>query len=159
MMWMNILQAFLFVTLGIIIPLLNLVSKRMRAILDRFKFPIVHNDLIICFGIPICFYYEPGFHWSVPLRTVCLLIPILMVFSGRFKWLFSNFKFPKFQIFTLAVIGFLMITLNVNLETAIHLKNNVAWEFRELLIAIVLFFFAAFEVYYTMKERKKQISG
>ncbi len=151
----HILHAFLLVTLGIIIPFLNMVSKRFASIFRRINFPIVHTNLIICFGISLNFYYEPGFHWSVPLRIISLLVPFIIVFSGKFRWLISKFKYPIFQIIILEVTGFLMIALNLIPETNLHLKNFNAWETRELLIALSLFFFAAFELGEILKKRNK----
>ncbi|MEE9151955.1 MAG: hypothetical protein V3U20_09010 [Thermoplasmata archaeon] len=163
-LWIHILHAFLFATLGIIIPLLNLGSKRIGSIFKRIDFPIVHTDLIVCFGISLNFYYEPGLHWSVPLRTMSLLAPIIIVISGRFRWLLRQFKYPLFQISVLAVIGFLVIALNLIPETNQYIKNNMVWEIRELYIALSLFFFSAFEAYgaknrkVTLRDKKIRVN-
>jgi len=154
-LWIHILQAFLVATLGIIIPLLNLGSKRIGSIFKRIDLPIVHIDLIVCFGISLCFYYEPGLHWSVPLRILSLLAPIIIVISGKLKWLLSQFKYPLFQIFAVAVIGFLLIALNLIPETNQYINYHIAWEIRELYIAMSLFFFSAFEAYGARKKKDK----
>jgi hypothetical protein len=151
----HILHALLLAILGIVIPFLNLVSKRFSSIFKRINFPIVNTNLIVCFGISLNFYYEPGFHWSVPLRIISLLAPIIIVFSGRFRWLFSHFKYPLFQISILAITGFLMIALNLISETNQYIENFFAWETRELFIAMSLFFFAAFEVGEVLRKRNK----
>lgn len=149
----HILHAFLFALLGIIIPFLNLGSERFGRIFKRINFPIVNTNLIICFGISLNFYYEPGIHWSVPFRILCLVVPIMVIFSGKFKWFLSQFKYPRFQIFILAVTGFLMIALNIIPETQPNIKNYIAWETRELFIAMSLFFFAVFEAQDVRKKK------
>lgn len=150
----HILHALLLAILGIIIPFLNLGSKRFSSIFKRINFPIVNTNLIICFGISLNFYNEPGFHWSVPFRTICLLAPIIIVFSGRFRWLLSQFKYPLFQISILAVTGFLMIALNLIPDTNMYLTHNIAWETREILIAMSLFFFAVYETHDVWKRKR-----
>lgn len=149
----HILHALLLAILGIIIPFLNLVSKRFGSIFKRINFPIVNTNLIVCFGISLNFYNEPGFHWSVPLRIISLLVPLIIVFSGRFRWLLSQFKYPLFQILILVVTGFLIIAINLISETNPYIKNFISWETRELFIAMSLFFFAAFEAVDVLRKR------
>jgi hypothetical protein len=146
-LWIHILHAFLYALLGIIIPILNLGSKRIGSFFKRINFPIVHADLIVCFGISLNFYYEPGFHWSIPLRTLCLLVPFIIIISGKFQWLLNQFKYPLFQMTLLAIIGFLLIALNLNSDTNQYIRNFIAWETRELFMALSLFFFSLFEAH------------
>jgi hypothetical protein len=151
----HILHAFLFALLGIIIPFLYLLSKKFGKLFRKMNFPIVNTNLIICFGISLNYYYEPGFHWSVPFRVLCLIIPIIIVVSRRSSWLLSQFKYPLFQIFILAITGFLFILLNMNPETNIYIENFIAWESRELFIALSLFLFAAFELGDVLKNKNE----
>jgi hypothetical protein len=157
--WVQILHACLFVTLVIIIPLLYLGSKRIGSFFKRINFPIVHPDLIICFGMSLNFYHHPGFHWSIALRTVYLIAPIIVVLSGKFRWFLSHFKYPLLQVSLLAVIGFLLIALNLNPGTFQYINNNVAWEIRELLIAMALFFFSAYEAHGAWRKKHKGLDN
>ena len=153
----HILHAFLLATLGIITPFLYLTTKRFYKLFRRLNFPIVNANLIICFGISLNFFYEPGFHWSVPFRIICLIIPLIIVFSGKFRWLLSQFKYPLLQISILVITGFLYIALNLNPETNPYIEDFIAWETREVFIALSLFFFAAFEVHDVRKRKRESI--
>jgi hypothetical protein len=155
--WIHIIQAFLFAILGIIIPLLNMISKRFRLFFRKISFPIVHPDLIACFGLSLCHYYEAGFHWSVPLRIVSLLAPFVIIFSGKLQWLVERFKYPLIQVSLVAVIGFLLIALNIIPEGNQYIGSyNVAWEIRELYIALSMLFFSVFEAYRARTRNQKQ---
>ncbi|UCG68869.1 MAG: hypothetical protein JSV09_13920 [Thermoplasmata archaeon] len=145
--WIYFLYAFLLATLGIIIPLLKMGSRRFDTIFKKIGFPIVHHDLIICFGISLIYYYEPGINFLSVLRIICLLGLIIIVLSGKFRWLFDKFENPVFQVFVLFSIGFLIIGLNFHPEAHIYIEKSIAWETGELFVAMSFFFFSAFEAY------------
>jgi hypothetical protein len=158
MMWLNVLQALLFAAVGIMIPLLDLMSNKIHVNLMKLRLPIVNHNMIACFGISLNFYYEPGFHWSVPIRIACLIAPIILILSRRLQWLIEKFKYPLFQMFALISTGFIIIALNLNIETANYLKNNVAWEVRELFLALALVFFATYEAYRVLMRRNNPLT-
>ena len=145
--WIHLLMGFFVVTVGIIFPVLKLGSKRSSLIFERLKFPVLHHNLIACFCIALVFYSDPGFHWYVPLILFAIFFPIILILSGKFSDFFDKFENPLLQFSSVAIIGLLIIIINVNLETAHYLSNNIAFEIRELFIALALFFFSAYEAY------------
>jgi hypothetical protein len=155
LLWVHLIMGLFVVTVGIIFPVLKLGSKRASTVFDRLKFPVVHHNLIACFCMALVFYSDPGFHWYVPLILIAIFFPIIIILSGKFSDFFDKFENPLLQFSSMAIIGSLVIVLNVNLETAHYLSNNIAFEIRELFIALALFFFSAFEAYGAWKKKNK----
>lgn len=153
--WIHLLMGFFMVTVGIIFPVLKLGSKRYSLIFERLKFPVLHHNLIACFCTALVFYSDPGFHWYVPLILIAIFFPIILILSGKFSDFFDKFDNPLLQFSSVALIGSVVIAINVNLETAYYLSDNIAFEIRELFIALALFFFSAFEAYGAWKKKDK----
>lgn len=156
LLWIHLLMGLFLATIGIIFPMLKLSSKKVAMTFERLKLPVVNQDLVACFGISLVFYSYPGFHWFVPLIITALFFPVIIILSGKFRDFFGNFNYPLLQFSSVAVIGLLVIAINVNVETAHYLSYNIAFETRELLIAMVLFFFSAFEAYGVWKGKATQ---
>ncbi|UCE73977.1 MAG: hypothetical protein JSV56_13305, partial [Methanomassiliicoccales archaeon] len=150
--WFYILMTIFL--LGILFPFLKLGSKKVTEFFERIKFPVIHHDLIACFGISLSFYSYQGFFWEIPLRIIVYILPIILILSGKLRYIFDNFKYPLIQFFAVLIIGFLVIAININLDTADYLSDNIAFEIRELLIAMALFFFSAYEAYGAWKRKK-----
>lgn len=153
--WMHVLMALFLITIGIIFPLLKLGSRWAAGIFEKLQMPVVNHNLIACFCISLVFYSYPGFYWFIPLAVIALFIPVLIILSGRFSNFFSSFRYPFVQFLLVALMGSIVITINVNLETASYLTYNVGFEIRELLIAMALFFFSSFEAHKTWKRWKE----
>jgi hypothetical protein len=158
LLWIQLIMGLFMVVIGLVLPILKLGSKRAAQMFKKFQFPVVHQDLIACFTMSLLFYSLSGFHWFIPLAFILLFIPPVVIISGRFRKFFNNFKYPLLQFGLVAIIGILVIAVNVNVESAQYFENNVAFEFRELLIAMSLFFFAAFETHDVWK-RNRNSSG
>jgi hypothetical protein len=154
--WIHILMALFIVTIGILFPLLKLGSKWSAGIFEKFQMPVVNQNLIACFCISLVFYSYPGFHWFIPIAVIALFIPVLIILSGKFSKFFDNFKYPLFQFTLVALMGILVIGINVNPNTSRHLTYNGGFEIRELLIAMALFFYSVYEAYEAW-ERKNTI--
>jgi hypothetical protein len=147
LLWIHLLMGLFVAMVGIIFPVLKLGSERASTIFQRLRFPVLHHDLISCFGMALVFYSDPGFHWFVPLIFIAIFFPVIIILSGKFSAFFDKFENPLLQFSLVAMIGLLVIAINVNLETAHYLSDNIAFEIRELFIALALFFFSAFEAY------------
>lgn len=145
LLWIHLLMALFLLTVGVIFPILRLSSKRFISFVERLRFPVSNHNLIACFAMSLVIYSAPGFHWYVPLLILAVLFPVVIILSGKFKDLFSHFEYPLLQFSLVAVLGLVIIGLNANSDTADNLTHNVAFEIRELLIAMALFFFAFFE--------------
>jgi hypothetical protein len=146
LLWIHILMALFLVTVGIIFPILRLSSKRFISFVEKLRFPVSNHNLIACFVMSLVIYSAPGFHWYVPMFILAVLFPVAIILSGKFKEFFSQFEHPLLQFTLVAVLGLVIIGLNANSETADNLTHNIAFEVRELLIAMALFFFAFFEM-------------
>lgn len=155
LLWVHLIMGLFVVTVGIIFPVLKVGSKRASTFFERLGFPVVHHNLIACFCMALVFYSEPGFHWFVPLILIAIFFPIVIILSGKFSDFFDKFENPLLQFSSVATIGSLIVIINVNLETAHYLSNNIAFEVRELYIALALFFFSAFEAYEARKKKDK----
>lgn len=157
LLWIHILMALFLLTVGILFPILRLSSKGFISFVEKLKFPVSNQNLISCFVMSLVIYSNPGFYWYVPLFILAVLFPIAIIVSGKFKGFFSHFEYPLLQFTLVAVMGILIIGLNANSETAGNLSHNIAFEIRELLIAMALFFFAFFEMG-EVRMRKKQLA-
>ncbi len=153
LLWIHLLMGLFLAWVGIILPYLKLGSKRAAMLFKRFRFPILHHDLVACFGIILVIYSAPGFHWFMLVILVAICSPVIILLSGKFSHFFGKLKYPLFQFSSVMVIGSLIIAININLETAQHLSYNIAFEVRELFIAMALFFFSAFEAHGAWKRR------
>ena len=145
LLWIHILMALFLLMVGIIFPILKLSSKRFITLVEKLKFPVSNQNLIACFAMSLVIYSVPGFHWYVPLFILAVLFPVVIILTGAFKEFFSHFQYPLLQFTLVAVMGLVFIGSNANLDTAGNLSRNIAFEIRELLIAMALFFFAFFE--------------
>jgi hypothetical protein len=153
MMWIHILMALFVITIGIIIPILKLGWTKAEMVFERLKFPVVHPDLIACFYMALVFYSDPGFHWYISLMTIAVVIPTIIILSSKLRYFFNNFKDPLFQFSLVMIMGLLVIAININLNTAYRLSGNIAFEIRELFIAMALFFFSAYEAHRVWKKK------
>jgi hypothetical protein len=145
LLWIHILMALFMVIVGIVFPILKLSSKRFISFVKKMRFPVSNHNLIACFAMSLVIYSDPGFHWYIPLFIIAVLFPVVIILSGKFKEFFSHFENPLLQFTLVAVLGLIIIGLNTKSDTADNLTHNVAFEIRELLIAMALFFFAFFE--------------
>lgn len=153
MMWIHILMALFIITVGIILPILKLGWKKAEMVFERLKLPVVHPDLIACFYMALVFHSDPGFHWYISLMIIAVVIPTIIILSGKLRHFFNKFKNPLFQFSLVMIMGLLVIAININLDTAYRLSGNIAFEIRELFIAMALFFFSAYEAHGVWKKK------
>jgi len=157
LLWIHILMALFLVIVGIALPILKLGSERFKALIEKWQFPVSSHNLISCFAMALVIFSSPGYHWYVPLFILAVIIPIVIILSGKFMEFFSHFDHPSVQFCLVMVLGLVIIALNTNSETSDNLAHNIAFEIRELLIAMALFFFAFFEMRKS-RERENQQS-
>ncbi len=146
LLWIHILMALFLVMVGIVFPILRLGSKRFISFVEKLKFPVSNHNLIACFAMSLVIYSDQGFNWYVPLFILAVLFPVTIILSGRFKEFFRNFEYPLLQFTLVGVMGLVIVGLNANPDAGDNLAHNIAFETRELLIAMALFFFAFFEM-------------
>jgi hypothetical protein len=145
LLWIHVIMGLFMIIIGLVVPILKVGSEKAASIFEKHRFPVVHQDLIACFAMSFVLYSYSGFHWFIPLAAILLLLLPVIILSGRFGKFFNNFTYPLLQFTLVSALGLLVIAVNVNAESAQYLGNNVAFEIRELLIAMSLFFFAVFE--------------
>jgi hypothetical protein len=145
LLWIQILMALFLLVVGVVFPILKLCSNGFITLVEKLKFPVSNQNLIACFAMSLVTYSAPGFHWYVPLFILAVLSPVVIILSGAFKEYFIHFQYPLLQFTLVAVMGLVIIGLNANLDTANNLTYNIAFEIRELLVAMAMFFFAFFE--------------
>ena len=135
-----------FVSLMIVLPYARLTSTRIQLILDRNGFPTLHRDLVSCVFITLAFFYEPDMGIAFYFLAIVFLIPIILILTGRLNMIFSRLRYPLMQFSFFALIGIMVIYINANSMLESNLSSNVAFEFREVLVSMIFFFFAAFEL-------------
>lgn len=157
LLWIHILMALFVSMVGVILPVLKVGTKRMAGFFERLNFPVANQNLIACFALALVFHSSLGYEWYVPLFILTVIVPLVLILSGKFNDFFNNFDYPLLQFTMVAVMGLLVIGINVNSEVSDHLSHNIGFEIRELLIAMALFFFVFFEVLDIKQKSKTQL--
>lgn len=132
-------------TVAVALPLLNVWSQRGARALANLGMPVIHQDMMAGMCTSLAFYSDPGFHWYTPLLIVAYAVPLVVIASGRLDEELSRFQRPFLQFLSLAVVGALVVTVNSYAPTSGSLEHNVAYESRELLMAIGLLAFPLWE--------------
>jgi len=114
--------------------------------LEGILIPLHQYDLVMFLMLVTAFanYSDPPMlYWLI---AVPFLLPILALLSGKFKDFFDNFTAPGLQFSMLAIIAVFVLALNFNPATEPYLSHNIAFEIREVILAMALVCYPLFEM-------------
>lgn len=150
----TVLQAMFLIGVPVVLPSLDLISDRAAGILRRLQFPLVHRDLMVCFGIALAFYPFKLTALSGLAIAVVFVLPLTLLLSKRFSELFDAFRYPHLQFFALAAIGLATMYMNLEPDIARQFARNISDEVREFLFGLGFLSFSVFEVWRLWCRRK-----
>jgi len=129
-----------------IIPIANHASPRTRELLRRFRLPVLGIDLVSIFFIANLFHAAP-MNWAGGIFTVIAIsLPITLLLSGRASSFFDRCERPLLQAFSILLVGIFTLAIWLHEPAYDVWVQNVAFESREVLMALGFFAFSIITV-------------
>ncbi len=132
----NIVLILFTITYCFLLPITNHVSLRAREWLERIHFPVMGIDLVSIFFIASLFHAAP-MTWLTSLLIVAIfLFPLVLFLSGKASDFFEGFERPLAQVSSIALVGTATFAVWLHEPAYQVWTQNVAFESRELLMAL-----------------------
>jgi hypothetical protein len=125
----------------ILIPLTKHASGRIRRLIDRFHLPTVDLNLVSIFIMAGLIHSAPIDLVGILFTVIVFMFPMLLLLSGVASYFFKGFERPLLQVTSIAIVGVGTIMVWGYGPAYQSWLRQVAFELRELILAIGFFSF------------------
>jgi hypothetical protein len=138
----NIVLILFISSYCVLIPLVKHASDKIRKVIDRIHLPTLDLNLVPIFIMAGLIHSAPIDYLGIIITIIIFSLPLFLFLSGVASDFFTEFERPLLQVICIAMVGVGTIAVWLY-EPAYQIwLRNVAYELRELIIAIGFFGFA-----------------